>query len=100
MTMGAGYGLYEDMPLEAGTPKPTNYHNYRVLRSTDLPEMTAMFIENPDSLSPSKAKGIGEPTLELMAPAIANALFRATGKRFTNLPLASQVQEYVKGLKR
>jgi CO/xanthine dehydrogenase Mo-binding subunit len=39
MTMGAGYGLYEDMPLESGTPKPTNYHNYRVLRSTDMPEM-------------------------------------------------------------
>ncbi|MDD2229512.1 MAG: xanthine dehydrogenase family protein molybdopterin-binding subunit [Candidatus Cloacimonetes bacterium] len=100
MTMGAGYGLYEDTPLEEGNPKVSNYHNYRVLRSTDLPEMTAMFIQNSDPNSPSGAKGIGEPTLELMAPAIANALYRATGKRFTGLPLAPQVQEYVKGQQR
>ena len=97
MAMGAGYGLYENVPLEDGTPKVSNYHNYRVLRSTDLPAMTAIFIENPDPLSPSRAKGIGEPTLELMAPAIANALFRATGKRFTSLPLAPQVSELCKG---
>lgn len=97
MAMGAGYGLYEDVPLENGNPKVSNYHNYRVLRSTDLPEMTAIFMENRDPLSPSGAKGIGEPTLELMAPAIANALYRATGKRFNNLPLASQVNKLIKG---
>lgn len=97
MTMGAGYGLCEDVLLENGNPKISNYHNYRVLRSTDLPEMTAIFIENSDPNSPSGAKGIGEPTLELMAPALANALYRATGKRFTSLPLAPQVQQFVKG---
>lgn len=100
LTMGAGYGLYEDTPLQDGKPTISNYHNYRVLRSTDLPEMTAIFIQNPDPNSPSKAKGIGEPTLELMAPAIANALYRATGMRFNSLPLAKGVQEYVKGLKK
>ncbi|MDD4310139.1 MAG: xanthine dehydrogenase family protein molybdopterin-binding subunit [Candidatus Cloacimonetes bacterium] len=99
MTMGAGYGLYEDVPLKNGNPKITNYHNYRILRSTDLPDMTAIFVENRDPLSPSGAKGIGEPTLELMAPAIANALYRATGKRFTNMPLAPQVAELCKGTK-
>ncbi|MDY0150869.1 MAG: xanthine dehydrogenase family protein molybdopterin-binding subunit [Candidatus Cloacimonas sp.] len=97
MTMGAGYGLYENVPLESGNPKVSNYHNYRVLRSTDLPEMTPIYIENRDPMSPSGAKGIGEPTLELMAPAIANALYRATGKRFSSLPLAPQVQDFVKG---
>lgn len=97
MTMGAGYGLYEDTPLKDGTPQISNYHNYRVLRSTDLPEMTAFFVENPDPNSPSQAKGIGEPTLELMAPAIANALYRATGVRFNALPLAKGVQDLVKG---
>lgn len=100
LTMGAGYGLYEDTPLQDGKPTISNYHNYRVLRSTDLPEMTAIFVQNPDPNSPSKAKGIGEPTLELMAPAIANALYRATGMRFNSLPLAKGVQEYMKGLKK
>lgn len=96
MAMGAGYGLYEQVPLEKGTPTCSNYHNYRVLRSTDLPEMTAIFIENRDPNSPSGAKGIGEPTLEITAPAIANALYRATGKRFFDLPLAPKVQEYLR----
>ena len=96
MAMGAGYGLYEQVPLEKGTPICSNYHNYRVLRSTDLPEMTAIFIENRDPNSPSGAKGIGEPTLEITAPAIANALYRATGKRFYNQPLAPKMQDYLR----
>jgi CO/xanthine dehydrogenase Mo-binding subunit len=56
--------------------------------------MTAIIIENHDFLSPSGAKGIGEPTLEITAPAIANALYRATGKRFCNMPLAPQVAQF------
>ena len=52
-----------------------------------MPEMKAILVENPDPNSPSGAKGIGEPTNELMAPAIANAVFNATGKRFYNLPI-------------
>ncbi len=97
MAMGAGYALYENFPLVNGEPKASNFNSYRVMRSTDLPEMTAIFVENPDPNSPSKAKGIGEPALEITAPAIANALYRATGKRFTDLPMAPQVWEYVKG---
>jgi CO/xanthine dehydrogenase Mo-binding subunit len=97
MAMGAGYALYENFPLVNGEPKASNFNSYRVMRSTDLPEMTAIFVENPDPNSPCKAKGIGEPALEITAPAIANALYRATGKRFTDLPMAPQVWEYVKG---
>ncbi len=100
MAMGAGYGLYEQVPLAEGTPQVSNYHNYRVLRSTDLPDLTAIFIENRDPNSPSGAKGIGEPTLEITAPAIANALYRATGQRFHNQPLAPQVQKQLRGEKR
>ena len=87
MAMGAGYGLLEEVPLKAGTPIPTNYHQYRVFRATDLPEMTAIIVENPDPTSPSKAKGIGEPTLEITAPAIANAIYRATGERSYDQPI-------------
>ena len=87
LTMGAGYGLYEEVPLKDGAAIPTNYHQYRVLRSTDLPEMTAIIVENPDPTSPSRAKGIGEPTLEITAPAIANAIYRATGKRYYDQPI-------------
>ncbi|MCB5262409.1 MAG: xanthine dehydrogenase family protein molybdopterin-binding subunit [Candidatus Cloacimonetes bacterium] len=87
LAMGAGYGLFEEVPLEDGGVIPTNLHQYRLMRATDLPEMTAIIVENPDPTSPSKAKGIGEPTLEITAPAIANAIYRATGKRYVDQPL-------------
>ncbi len=87
MAMATGYGLLEECGCAEGKVQPTNLHNYRIARSTDLPEMTAILIENCDPTSPSGAKGIGEPTNELMAPAIANAIYHATGKRFVNLPI-------------
>lgn len=87
LAMGAGYGLFEEVPLADGGVIPTNLHQYRLMRATDLPEMTAIIVENPDPTSPSKAKGIGEPTLEITAPAIANAIYRATGKRHVDQPL-------------
>ena len=92
MAMGTGYALFEDCQVENGLVKPSNFHNYRLVRATDMPEMTALIVENPDPNSPSSAKGIGEPTNELMAPAIANAIYRATGKRFTHLPIRVVLQ--------
>jgi CO/xanthine dehydrogenase Mo-binding subunit len=92
MAMGTGFGLFEEVKTEAGRIKTLNYNTYRIARAMDLPEMKAIFVENPDPLSPSGAKGIGEPTNELMAPAIANAIFRATGKRYTRLPIKVEVR--------
>ncbi|MDI3503558.1 MAG: hypothetical protein PWP64_494 [Candidatus Cloacimonadota bacterium] len=87
MAMGAGYGLWEEFPLKEGAAVVTNYHQYRVMRATDLPEMTALIVEHPDPTSPSQAKGVGEPALEITAPAIANAIYRATGIRFVDQPI-------------
>jgi CO/xanthine dehydrogenase Mo-binding subunit len=87
MAMGAGYGMLENCKVENGRVVPTNLHQYKILRATDLPEMTAVIVQNPDPASPSGAKGIGEPTNELMAPAIANAVFHATGIRCPDQPV-------------
>jgi CO/xanthine dehydrogenase Mo-binding subunit len=87
MATGAGYGLFEEVALKDGAVLPTNLHQYRLMRATDLPEMTAIIVENPDPCSPSKAKGVGEPTLEITAPAIANAIYRATGQRCVDQPI-------------
>ena len=87
MAMGAGYALFEDLTVEKGMVKQTNLHTYKLARATDLPEMKAIFIEHPDPLTPSGAKGIGEPTNEIMAPAIANAIYRASGVRYKDQPL-------------
>ena len=91
MAMGIGYGLHEEVKMKDGVITNTNFNSYRLPRSTDLPEMKAVIIENPDPNSPSGAKGIGEPTNELMAPAISNAIFNATGKRYFKLPIKVEV---------
>jgi len=87
MAMGLGYALHEDLKVTDGRITALNYNRYRVPRASDIPEMQGIIIENPDPLSPSGAKGIGEPTLELMAPAVANAIYNATGQRYYELPI-------------
>jgi CO/xanthine dehydrogenase Mo-binding subunit len=87
MAMGAGYGLFEEVVLDGGRLRSLNYDSYRIPRSTDMPEMTAIILENRDPLSPSGAKSIGEPANEIMAPAIANAYCHATGRRRFELPI-------------
>lgn len=96
MVMGMGYGLMEEVVETDGIITNLNLNTNPILRAKDIPEMNAYFIENRDSLSPSGAKGIGEPTLELMAPALANALYRATGKRFNNQPMRNDLIKYIK----
>ncbi|MDD5362585.1 MAG: xanthine dehydrogenase family protein molybdopterin-binding subunit [Ignavibacteria bacterium] len=98
MAMGIGYGLLEEVKTDKGIILNTNFNSYRLPRTTDLPEMSAIIIENSDPNSPSGAKGIGEPTNELMAPVIANAIYNETGKRFFKLPIkvSTKVQEDLK----
>ena len=87
MAMGTGYGLHEELKLKDGKITNLNLNSYRIPRSMDLPEMKAIIIENSDPVSPSGAKAIGEPANEIMAPAIANAIYHATGKRHFTLPI-------------
>lgn len=87
IVQGMGMALFEEFSVEEGRVKSLNYNRYKIPRSTDIPEMEPHIVENFDPASPTGAKGIGEPALELIAPAIANALYRATGKRHYSLPM-------------
>jgi CO/xanthine dehydrogenase Mo-binding subunit len=87
MAMGTGYALHEEVRMTEGRITNPNLNTYRIPRSMDLPEMKAIIIENPDPISPSGAKSIGEPANEIMAPAIANAIYHATGRRHFSLPI-------------
>ena len=87
MAMGTGFGLHEEIKLKDGKITNLNLNTYRIPRAMDLPEMKAILIENPDPISPSGAKSIGEPANEIMAPAIANAIYHATGQRHFSLPI-------------
>jgi isoquinoline 1-oxidoreductase beta subunit len=60
----------------------TNFDNYRVLRGPELPSIDIRLLESDEAPG-----GIGEPSVALVAPAIANAVYAATGKRLRSLPL-------------
>lgn len=92
MAMGAGYALFEDLKSENGKIRTLNFNTYRIPRSTDLPEMHGIIVENYDPVSLTGAKSIGEPTNEIMAPAIANAVYNAIGQRYFQLPIKIQPQ--------
>ncbi len=87
MAMSAGFALSEEVKAPEGKITTLNLNTYRILRSMDLPEMKAIILENHDPLSPTGAKAIGEPANEILAPAIANAIFHATGQRHLASPM-------------
>ncbi|MFA5623690.1 MAG: xanthine dehydrogenase family protein molybdopterin-binding subunit [Bradymonadales bacterium] len=87
MTQGYGYATMEDLGIVDGKIKNLNLGRYRIPKATEVPDFEAVIVENTDPLSESGAKGIGEPALELMAPAVANAVFNATGQRIQSLPI-------------
>lgn len=90
---GAGMALWEDLQQQTGCIQATNLHRYRIPRATDVPAIHIQLIESPDPTTPSGAKGIGEPALEMIAPAIANAIYRATGTRYYHYPIAPKLKE-------
>jgi CO/xanthine dehydrogenase Mo-binding subunit len=86
IAMGLGYGLLEEFEIEAGVPKQLNFDEYLIPTSMDVPPIETIIVENPDPLGPFGAKSVGEPTNELAAPAIVNAIRNATGRRIFELP--------------
>ncbi|HPQ80766.1 MAG TPA: xanthine dehydrogenase family protein molybdopterin-binding subunit [bacterium] len=88
--MGLGFALTEEIKHEDGVIQNLNFNTYRIPRSTDAPEMTAILVENPDSCGPWGAKSLGEPTNEIMGGAVANAIAAATGRRIFRLPITAE----------
>lgn len=87
VTMAAGYGLTEEVVIEKGITKNQNFDGYKVPDSKMIGEIVPIIIENPDQTGPFGAKTIGEPTCELLAPALANAIYDATGARVRTIPM-------------
>jgi CO/xanthine dehydrogenase Mo-binding subunit len=87
IAQGLGYGLLEEMNYQDGYPQSLNYDTYLIPTAMDVPEIEATFIESDFPEGPYGAKNLAEPVLVGTAPAIANAVFHATGVRHHTLPL-------------
>jgi xanthine dehydrogenase YagR molybdenum-binding subunit len=87
---GIGYALYEERILDAafGIPLNPNMHDYKLPTIADLPAIDAFFVAGADTVANhTGAKGVGEPPIIGVAPAIANAVYDAIGVEITELPL-------------
>jgi CO/xanthine dehydrogenase Mo-binding subunit len=92
VVMGLGHTLFEEMVYsDSGSLLNPTILEYRVPAVTDLPDLVeTILVENGDGAGPYGAKGMGEGGGIPVAPAVANALFRATGVRIRDLPLTPE----------
>ncbi len=85
MEGGIGFGLsavlYGAITLSDGRIEQDNFNNYRVLRMNEMPKVEVHIV--PSTVEPT---GVGEPGVAPLGPAVANAVFAATGKRIRVLP--------------
>jgi isoquinoline 1-oxidoreductase beta subunit len=86
MESGIAYGLtaalYGAITLKDGAVEQSNFHDYMPLRLTEMPRIGVYIARSED-----KPTGVGEPSTPVIAPAVANALAAATGKRVRALPI-------------
>jgi isoquinoline 1-oxidoreductase beta subunit len=81
MLDGLQAALYGGVTVEKGRVTQANLGDYRLLRMADIPRLETHFVP-----SPHPPGGLGEPAVSPVAPAIANAVFAATGQRLRALP--------------
>src|SRR5256884_6558172 len=79
---GLTAAFYDELTFEKGRIQQSNFHDYPMLRINETPEIEVHIVKNNE-----KSGGIGEPGVPCAAPAVANAIFAATGKRIRKLPI-------------
>jgi CO/xanthine dehydrogenase Mo-binding subunit len=88
---GIGHTLFEELVYEGGQLVNPNLIDYRVPTFADVPgEFHTILVENQDGPGPYGAKGLGEGGIVAVAPAVAGAIFQATGVRIKDLPLTPE----------
>lgn len=83
--MGLSSALREQITLKDGRAEQTNFDTYPVLRLVNIPQIEVLVMESEGV----EAGGVGEPPVPPVAPALANAIFAATGRRIRTLPFVN-----------
>jgi isoquinoline 1-oxidoreductase beta subunit len=84
---GLSSALWGEVTLAAGQVQQTNFNNYRVLRADEVPDIEVHLVDSDESPG-----GIGEPAVAVIAPAVCNAIYAATGQRLRELPIMSRLE--------
>jgi len=87
IAQGIGFGLMEGFEFIDGYPQSKDFKTYHIPNALEVPEIETHFIESRLEEGPFGAKNLAEPVMIATAPAIANAVFHATGVRACQLPI-------------
>ena len=82
---GLSAALWDEITLEKGRVQQSNFHQYRLMRNNEAPVIDITLVNSTE-----KPGGIGEPAVALVAPAVGNAIFAATGKRARRTPFTAE----------
>jgi isoquinoline 1-oxidoreductase subunit beta len=85
IVFGLTAALWGEVTIVGGRVQQSNFNNYRLLRYNELPELDVHLLDSDEAPG-----GIGEAAVPLVAPALCNAIFTATGKRLRALPIGLQ----------
>jgi isoquinoline 1-oxidoreductase beta subunit len=80
---GMSLAFYGKITAKDGAIEQGNYHDYKMIRMHEAPKINVEIVESTENPT-----GVGEPGVPVIAPAIVNAIYKATGKRYHNLPLS------------
>jgi hypothetical protein len=92
INFGLTAALLSEITIKDGAVEQSNFHDYRVLRLDQAPEVEVLIV--PSDREPS---GVGELGVTLIGPAVANAVFAATGVRARRLPIDSASLRHLTG---
>ena len=87
--MGLSLAKHGEITFKKGRAEQTNFDTYPVVRIDEAPMVTNVHIVPPGETTPPS--GVGEPGVPPFAPALANAIFAATGKRLRRMPIGQQL---------
>jgi xanthine dehydrogenase molybdenum-binding subunit len=87
VSWGIGFALMEELKIEGGKVLNKDFHDYKFPTAKDVPATKTIIVETYDPVGPFGAKGMGDFGLSATAPAIANAIYDATGIRLKELPM-------------
>lgn len=90
IAQGMGYALWEDFKLAQGEVLSRNLASYIIPTSMDIPDMVSLPIETMEESGPYGMKGIGEVSISMPLPAIANAVYKAIGPYARTGPLSAE----------
>jgi isoquinoline 1-oxidoreductase beta subunit len=92
IVFGLSAALYGQITIDKGRVVQGNFHDYPLVKLADAPRVTVEFIRSGAPLG-----GLGEPGVPPVAPAVANAIFAATGRRLRQLPLQGALRAVSEG---